>query len=272
MRASGTATRRKKRRVRKTRKVVDLFDCWADVAQRLRAAKEIRLFMDFDGTLAPHTPYPDSVRLSNEMKSVLRRIARHPRVHVGIVSGRRKATLQRLVRVPRIAFYGLYGWENGVGFDVSRATAFHLREILDAIEEQSAELPGVQAEDKGASVAVHFRDAPRASQRAASNLIRGAVSRTKGDLRVLETESAWDIVPSHVRGKGIALRGVLADVHRPYLPIYVGDDISDEPALAEVRRGITIRVGTTRRTVARYRLRDSKMVYEFLIRLEKELP
>ncbi len=272
MAALGATLHRKRESRGAPRSVPRLFDRWKEVSRRVRAAKEIRLFMDFDGTLAPHSPYPDSVSLSDETKAVLGRIANHRHIHVAIISGRRRATLQRLMRIPHIEFYGLYGAENGNGFDIPILTALHLREILDAIAENSAAMRGIEVEDKGASVAIHFRDAPNASRRAAARLIRSAIADTKGDLQILETESAWDVVPSHVHGKGIAIRRVLANAMHPYLPIYVGDDISDEPAFLELRRGITVRVGPARRTEAHYRLRDPEEVLEFLTRLEKELP
>jgi trehalose-phosphatase len=258
--------------VKRADDVPHLFDRWDEIAPRVLSAKEIRLFMDFDGTLLPYSPFPDSVKLSIEIKKVLRRIVRHRRIHVGIMSGRRRATLQRLVRIPQIEFHGLYGSENGNGLAVSRLAAAHLREILDAIETGSAKMPGIQTEDKGASVAIHFRGAPADSLRKARRFIEEVVSDSQNELRVIETDSALDVVPSHVQGKGVAIRNLLAGIRHDFLPIYVGDDISDEPALAELRRGITIRVGPALHTEANYRLKDSEEVCEFLTRLERELP
>jgi trehalose 6-phosphate phosphatase len=252
--------------------VPHLLDRWSEISRRVRSAKEIRLFMDFDGTLLPYSPFPDSVKLGDGIKAVLRKIVRHRRIHVGIMSGRRRTTLQRLVRIPHIEFYGLYGWENGNGLAISRLAALHLRDILDAIELSFAKMPGIQAEDKGSSVAIHFRGAPSESLRKARRLIRRVVSNSNGELRVVETDSAWDVVPAYVQGKGAAIRNLLRDVHHDFLPIYIGDDISDEPALAELRHGVTARVGPARHTEARYRLKDSEEVCEFLVRLEKDLP
>jgi trehalose-phosphatase len=88
---------------------------------------------------------------------------------------------------------------------------------------------------------------------------------------MLEGNKVWEIVPFQVRGKGEAVRRVLATMPRPCLPIYVGDDQQDEPAFALLRRGITVRVGQARRSRARYRLQDSDQVRYFLERLAKEL-
>jgi len=272
MRGSRTTAHHKRRFSRATPCVPHLFDCWEKVSQRLRAAKEIRLFIDFDGTLVPHRADPDSVRLGDEMKAALQRIVSHRHIHVGIMSGRRRANLRRLVRIPKIEFYGLYGYESENGLEISVLTALNLRQILEALEEQSADMPGIQWEDKGVSVAVHFRDAPPMSRQKANRLIRRAVSCSRGDLRVVETDSAWDIVPRRVQGKGSGVRNALKNIKRDFLSVFIGDDISDEPAFKELRGGITVRVGSEPRTEAHYRLDDSEEVREFLDRLERGLP
>ena len=65
---------------------------------------------------------------------------------------------------------------------------------------------------------------------------------------------------------------VLAGLPASTLPIYVGDDVTDESAFTALKRGVTIRVGLPRRTRARFRLRNPLEVWEFLRRLEKEIP
>jgi trehalose-phosphatase len=72
-------------------------------------------------------------------------------------------------------------------------------------------------------------------------------------------------------GKGAAAEEFLAQWETPALPIYMGDDTTDESAFAALRAGITVRVGVTRRTRARFRLRDPREVWDFLRRLAKEV-
>jgi trehalose-6-phosphatase len=63
----------------------------------------------------------------------------------------------------------------------------------------------------------------------------------------------------------------LAGKFRHALPIYFGDDYSDEPAFAAARHGLSVLVGNRRRTLARFRLRGPDEVADALTRLEASL-
>jgi trehalose-phosphatase len=67
------------------------------------------------------------------------------------------------------------------------------------------------------------------------------------------------------------MREFTRGLRTPILPIYVGDDLTDEPAFVALRRGITVRVGNFSRTKARFRLRDPEEVCTFLKRMEEEV-
>lgn len=248
-----------------------LLDCWSEVAPRIRAAHRIRLYLDFDGTLVSYRPHPEQVRLRKKTQLVLQHLASNERVHLAIVSGRRRAQLIRHFNVPGIQFLGLYGWETGDKIALPRAAASKLSIMRKALAGLPDELAGISIEDKGASVVVHFRDALPEVQRRAQARVCKLIAPYKKDLHVLRSISAWDIVPRQVGGKGDALRRELKSIHEPFLPIYVGDDTTDEPAFAALRRGITALVGSARRTGAHFSLRDTDEVCLFLNRLEEEL-
>jgi trehalose-phosphatase len=80
---------------------------WTDASARLGAAKHVRLFLDFDGTLVDICPTPDEVRMTPETRKILTKLSRHPRLTVALLSGRRNAVLRKFVRVPRIQLLGL---------------------------------------------------------------------------------------------------------------------------------------------------------------------
>ena len=88
-----------------------LFDCWSQVAERVRLADRLALFLDFDGTLAPFRTRPDEVNLSDSTRRVLKRLGRHSRVGVFILSGRRRVDVENRVGVPGLCYLGLHGWE-----------------------------------------------------------------------------------------------------------------------------------------------------------------
>jgi len=248
-----------------------LFDCWEQVAPRIRAANDIRLYLDFDGTLVAFQANPDQVKLREKTRSALRRLAKHRRVHVAIVSGRRKASLEKLLNARNVEFMGLYGWEDKSRGPLPARTIASLASAREILGRIAKEMPGIFLEDKGISVAVHFRNTSAAMQRRAKTRIRKIVGGFRRDLHVLRSSTAWDVVPIEVRGKGIALRNALAQIRKPFLAIYAGDDITDEPAFKELSRGITVLVGEPRKTHAQFRLSDSLEVYTFLRLLEAEL-
>ena len=75
----------------------DLFSAWTRVARRLRLAKAIVLFLDFDGTLVRLRRKPKEVFLGEPARRLLRRLARHPRVTLCFISGRQLVDLRRRV-------------------------------------------------------------------------------------------------------------------------------------------------------------------------------
>jgi trehalose-phosphatase len=248
-----------------------LFDSWDQVARRIRTANEIRLYLDFDGTLVAFQANPDQVKLREKTRSALRRLAKHRRVHVAIVSGRRRESLAKLLNVRSLEFMGLYGWEDKSRGPLPARTIKSLSTVRKILGDLAKDLPGVFLEDKGISLAMHFRNTSAAMQRRAKARIRKIVAEFRHDLHVLRSSSAWDIVPIQVRGKGEALRNALSHIRKPFLAIYAGDDITDEPAFKELSKGITVLVGEPRKTRAQFRLNDSLEVYTFLTLLEAEL-
>ena len=88
------------------------------------AAERVRVFLDFDGTLAPICARPEQVRLSDGTRSALERLARYRHVSVAIVSGRRRGDLIGQMRLPQVACWGLFGWERRDSCSLSRGSRF----------------------------------------------------------------------------------------------------------------------------------------------------
>src|ERR1700723_4739992 len=84
---------------------------WDRLAAQIQWSRRVAVFLDFDGTLVDIAPLPDEVRLAPAARRVLRRLARHPRVTLVVISGRRRAELLRYIGLSGIRYLGLYGWE-----------------------------------------------------------------------------------------------------------------------------------------------------------------
>lgn len=249
-----------------------LFDRWTVVAQRIRHARCVALFLDFDGTLTAFRKRPEEVRLSERTRRVLERLARNPRVEVCVLSGRRRLDVQRRVGVRGVRCFGLHGWEGSVPAVSQPGVASLLREARRQFRERLADQREIWIEEKGPTFAVHVRGATESTARRTGKIVRQVMGCFEPDLRLLPGNQVWEITPAEMQGKGATVRALLARMPGTPLPVYVGDDTTDESAFAVLPRGITVCVGRRRPTRARFFLHDTQEVRRFLQRLERESP
>ncbi len=227
-------------------------------------ATRVLLAFDFDGTLAPIVAVPAAARMRAATRPLLAEAAR--RYPAAVVSGRALADVGARVRgIPLRVVFGNHGLERSTKPSTPSARvarwAGMLRAALDG-------WTGVVIEDKGHSVAVHYRGAPdraraRRAVEAAAATLRGA--------RVIGGLEAVNVLPGRAAHKGTALRAALA-ICRCDRAIYVGDEHTDEDAFGALPTGslLGIRVGASRQTRARFHVRSQREVDE-LLRLLIEL-
>src|SRR3954453_19236546 len=235
---------------------------WNCVARRVRAAPRCALFLDFDGTLAELTDTPDAARLPDATRRVLRTLGQRKKARVFFISGRRGSALAARVGLPGCRYLGLFGFES-----TARAGAGHsavMQRLRAQAEARVAGLPNAWIEDKGLAFVLHHRDAtPRV--RALARRRVGAIVRSNPAVRQFESAHGVEVVPRGVAGKGAVVGRLLrTPALRRAIPIYLGDDLSDEGAFRAARAGVTIQVGPPRATAARYRLAGATEVREFL--------
>jgi trehalose 6-phosphate phosphatase len=200
------------------------------------------------------------------------RLARHPRVTVAVISGRRRAELLRLINLEGIGYFGLYGWESRPQCDLPASTLAALRRARLQLSIHLSSIRGLWTEDKRFSLSVHLLEVPAADQTRARRKVREALLPYRNRLRIIENLRDIEIVPRSIMGKGLAVQQFLAKpALSQALPIYFGDDFSDEPAFKAVRAGISIRVGAPRLTSARYSLQGPAAVTKIFSKLEAAL-
>jgi len=127
-------------------------------------------------------------------------------------------------------------------------------------------------EYKGLSFVVHYRGARRPAVAAAEESIHRALAPFRRWLRVIAGHKSWEVVPREIPGKGAAVAAVMESLPARSVGIYIGDDAADEEAFAALPAGITIRVGRSGTSRARYFLRSPAEVLKWLIRFEEALP
>ena len=257
---------------RSKRMAPSLVEDWARVATQVRSSCRVAVFLDFDGTLVNIAPLPDQVRLAPATRRVLRRLARHPRATLVVISGRRLSELRRYIGLPGIRYYGLYGWERSGRSPLPSSALRALRSAQSRLSIHVSSIPGIWVEDKHFSLSVHFLGARQPAQRRARRKLRSLLRPFRKTLRVVENLRDAEIVPRCIQGKGITVRQVLAEPARcRALPFYFGDDHSDEDAFEAVGEGISVCVGAARPTRARYSLRSPAAVAAALAKLEAAL-
>jgi trehalose 6-phosphate phosphatase len=249
-----------------------LLRSWGEIAARIRNAKLCAVLLDFDGTLVKLQRRPWDVRVPQRTKRLLERLAGHPKLFVAIVSGRRRQDLQTRIGIETLHFIGLHGAEGeGKYAKISSAAAKFLARAERAARKQMSAMRGMRVENKGLSFAVHYREASVTTARAAKACLLDLIAPLKHTLRVLDGAMVWEVLPNEIRGKGGAVGDLLSKLPHGTPAIYIGDDGTDESAFRALNGQITVRVGKTPGSHAKYYLRNPSDVIRFLLRFEEEL-
>jgi trehalose 6-phosphate phosphatase len=245
---------------------------WARVTAQIQSSSRVTVFLDFDGTLVHIAPRPDQVRLAPATRRVLRRLSRHPRVTVVVISGRRRSVLLRYIGLPGIRYFGLYGWERPGHSPLSSSALIALRSARAQLSILLSSIPGIWVEDKQVSLSVHFLGVLPPARPRARRKLRSLLLPFQKTLCVIENLRDAEIVPRCILGKAVAVKRFLAKLAPcRVLAFYFGDDLSDEPAFEAVGKGISICVGAARPTRARYSIRGPAAVAAVLTKLEAAL-
>jgi trehalose-phosphatase len=246
-----------------------LFDHWNQVSRRLRSVPKIALFLDFDGTLARLRPRPEQVSLDGSVRQELAALARSPRFRVWVISGRRQADVRARIRIPGIRYLGLHGWE-GRGGALAQETLRSLKCLLSRLEGALGDVPGLWIEDKEYAFAVHHGSVGEPDVVRARAILDSVIQPCSELFRIECGKKVWEVLPRELEDKGAAVKQQLALLHGRSIAVYVGDDQVDEPAFAALRGGVTVHVGSARRSEALYRLSGVAEVRTFLQRLRME--
>ena len=249
----------------------------------LTTERQPAVFYDFDGTLSEIVEDPDSARLVDGAAEALTSLS--AACPVAILSGRDLADVRERIGLPGLWYAGSHGFEltgpDGTHHQNPEAAASIpvLAGAAADLADQLGHIPGVVVEHKRFGVAVHYRNAARDRVGEVAAAVRTAGQRTA--LRVTTGREVIELRPNIDWDKGKTLRWVLdyiRDNERagPLLPIYLGDDITDEDAFDAVDDdGVAILVRHSddgdRATAARYALDDPGRVREFTERLARRL-
>ena len=227
------------------------------------------LFLDVDGTLLEIAATPAAVRVPERAVRILTALKQRLSGAIALVSGRRIDELDRLFAPLQLAAAGVHGAErrDAVGHMQQSADAQALAPARRLLAEWCAGHPGALLEDKGTALALHYRAAPQLKAPARSVVAEALAKLTPG-FHVQEGKKVLEIKTGSA-SKGHAIEAFMQEA--PFsgrVPVFVGDDLTDEDGFAVVNRrgGHSIAVGRDARTHARFHLAGERDVLDWLER------
>ena len=248
-----------------------ILDRFNDLTCQLKH-KQAAVFLDYDGTLTPIVERPEQATISEEMRQTVRDLAGY--CTVAIVSGRDRRDVEKLAGIEGIYYAGSHGFDiagpAGKEIEFQQGNDFlpTLEQAEQALHERLDQIEGAQVERKKFAIAIHFRRVAEERCPEVEAAVDEVLAGSKG-LRKTGGKMIFELRPDIDWDKGKALSWLLQKLEldrRDVLPIYIGDDLTDEDALREIQnRGIGILVRDEERaTHARYVLEDTSDVRLFL--------
>ena len=225
------------------------------VAECLAAQRTLCAF-DYDGTLAPIVDHPEMARLRGSTRRLMARLARlYP---CAVISGRSRADLLEKLRGAGVRrLIGNHGAETNL---MSASEQRDVTEWQQALVPALAALPGVWVENKGQSLAVHYRqstDKARARRRIAT------VVRNLERVRVIGGKQVVNLLSAGAPGKGAALAAERDRAGCNWI-LYVGDDENDEDAFTLAGNIVPVRIGRKPDSGAQFFLRNQREIDRLL--------
>jgi len=249
----------------------------AEIRARLSPQKRVLLLVDFDGTLSPLAKSPEKARLPRSVRQMLLRLAFRPRILVAVLSGRPLGYLKSVFGVQTFFYGGNHGLEmEGPDFYFCHPRARTLRSLIQNLVRQFRkpikDVPGALLENKGFSLALHYRNVPRSHQPDFDVLMERLREKTASlPVRWRLGNKVWELLPRVAWDKGRAAESLIQHLEHAF-PVAVGDDETDEDMFEALSgKGITVRVGNHGDSFAQFCLKRQSEVPRFLRFLEEVL-
>ncbi len=231
-----------------------------------KAQPDWAFFLDIDGTLLALAATPAGVTVDSGLKQTLVQLRTATAGAIALISGRPIGEVDRLFAPLRLPIAGQHGMERRDHDGVLHRYATPSRR-LDEIRNRLAPLvarhPGLLLEEKGLTLAIHYRQVPSLGGHL-HRLLREWVNSAE-DLRLQPGKMVVEIIPMG-RDKGSTITQFMSETpFRGRIPVFLGDDVTDEYGFSVVNAmaGHSIKVGPGR-SAARWRLPDVHAVRSWL--------
>ncbi len=256
----------------KSKNCLYAFDHFGRIIKRL-SRKPPFFFLDYDGTLSPIVETPEMALISESMKRLIRRLSR--RFPVTIITGRTLSDIRKRVGIRNIIYAGNHGaeiWKGGKTIQIQQPEEELqlIREVVEKLKDSLSDIKGVLVEDKGITASIHYRNVWEKDVSELFSRFWSIMSAYKNHFRVTSGKKVFEIRPLAVWNKGDAVKWIMKKYGKGFIPLYIGDDVTDEDAYSAIgKTGITINVGPNAK--AAYYINDSDEVPLFLRKLLSEI-
>jgi trehalose 6-phosphate synthase/phosphatase len=246
------------------------------IAKRLRAAPELMLILDYDGTLMPFAPTPDAAQADDDVVQILRELAERPNTRVHVVTGRSRQSVERWLGHLNIGLHAEHGlWSRQhpeEPWTLLRPVQPRLKDkVRPILEHFTSTTRGSFVEEKTASIAWHYRlanadfmdDNDFGEQQAKE--LRLLLSELLGNepVQVLSGAKVVEVRPIGVN-KGAVVPLILGDCTPAARIVAIGDDRTDEDLFSALPASAICIRASEGPSVARYRLGGPDEVRAFL--------
>ena len=256
--------------------------------EELAARSPLLLCLDYDGSISDLVSRPAMARPVEGVVAAINAMApRRDRIAIAIVSGRPVAELRRMTGLGRQVMYaGVHGLEiAGRSDDAGRHDAEDDVRVAESVALSATELDRVRAwlarnvpdgacfevEDKQSAIALHYRNAEPATAAPLIARFEEFVRTDAPHLRAAHNKMVVEALPV-AASKGEAVRALSSEAGAAFMPVYFGDDRTDEDAFAALlSRGVGVLVGEARPSLARWRVESPAAVARILTALAKVL-
>ncbi len=243
-----------------------------DIINNLSLDKNYCLFLDIDGTLAPFQINPEHSFIPQTTLDVIKKITKL-NIPVIAITGRDVDTASKLLHPIEVPIAGLHGLD--IYFDSGNyirpdLSSINFKNLKQDITKNCDKYPELLIEDKGYSIALHYRKNPNLENNAIN--IMQKINLNYPQLKINRGKFVVELIPNQA-DKGRAIETILNHLDLPaVLPIFIGDDLTDESGFVFINQqsGLTIKVGSGE-TQAKYRLKDIDNVANFLFLFQNKI-
>jgi len=238
-------------------------DYYSRLQNKIKTHLKIALFLDFDGTLVPIQKDPAQCFLPEKIRDQLKSLTRSDHCYLSVLSGRSLSDIKKRVGIRRIYYGGNHGLDiSGPNIKYTHPKVILAKPIMDIakrnLRKEIDDIDGAWLEDKKYTLSLHFRSVKKEDIFFVKRIFYKTVAELldKKPLAVVKGKKVLELMPNVLWDKGSAALWILKELKVKCLTIYIGDDQTDENAFKALhKKGINIRVGKSKKTLADYYLK-----------------